>query len=70
LAAALLTALLATLAGLVLATLLLAGLTGLVLSALLLARLILTGVVLLMLRIVLFVRHRDVLRRFEGGTSV
>jgi hypothetical protein len=67
--AAALAALLAALAGLVLTTLLL---TGLVLAALLLAgltrlaRLVLAGVVLLMLRIVLFVRHRDVLRHFEG----
>jgi hypothetical protein len=68
LAAALLTALLAALAGLVLAALLLARL---VLAALLLARLarlVLAGVILLVLRIVLFVRHRDVLRRFGVGT--
>jgi hypothetical protein len=64
----LLAALLATLAGLVLTTLLL---TGLVLAALLLAglaRLVLAGIILLMLWIVLFVRHRDVLRRLRDGT--
>jgi hypothetical protein len=66
-----LAALLATLAGLVLTTLLLAGLARLVLAALLLAgltRLVLARIILLMLWIVLFVRHRDVLRRLRDGT--
>jgi hypothetical protein len=68
-------ALLATLARLVLAALLLAALlTGLILSALLLlAGLVLPAllrILLVALRIVLFVRHRDVLRHVGGCSEL